>query len=434
MLVTVIGLGRLGLVHAAVMAKLGHQVIGIEMNGERVAALQNGVTPFFEPGLEDLLEEVLDTGRLVFQTQHEESSRKADVHFICVGTPQSSSGDAADTSYVFDAIEKLAPFMHPDAVVVGKSTVPVGTAAAALALLNKTSGKKLHLVWNPEFLREGHAVADTMRPDRVVIGRQNSFAESVLRDCYREILNLGTPVVTCDFETAELVKVAANAFLATKISFINAIAEVAESTGADTELIADALGLDDRIGRKFLNNGLGYGGGCLPKDTRSLKSIAKKSQAQGLSDLLDSVEAINVGRKTRVVNLAKELLGDISGKRVVILGAAFKPNTDDIRDSPAIEIAELFAQHGASVAVQDEMASHVVTQELPKFDAFESVDEAINGADLLVIATEWASYTTLAPKELGALVAQKNLIVARKSVDARLWSDYGWTVKILGHG
>jgi UDPglucose 6-dehydrogenase len=434
LLLTVIGLGRLGLVHAAVMAKLGHQVIGIEMNEDRVSQLMNGSTPFFEPGLEILLDEVLSSGRLTFQTEHLESSREADIHFICVGTPQSTKGDEADTSYVFDAIVKLAPFMHADAVVVGKSTVPVGTAAAALALLNKTSGKKHNLVWNPEFLREGHAVADTMRPDRVVIGRQSSFAESVLRDCYKEILNLGTPVVSCDFETSELVKVAANAFLATKISFINAIAELAESTGADTELIADALGLDDRIGRKFLNNGLGYGGGCLPKDTRSLRAIANKLETRGLSDLLDSVEVINAGRKTRVLDLAKDQLGDLSGKRVVILGAAFKPNTDDIRDSPAIELADLFAKHGASVAVQDEMASQVVAAQLPHFEAFASVESAASGADLLVLATEWASYSAIAPKEIGELVAQKNLIVARKSIDPRLWKDHGWNVKILGHG
>ena len=432
MLITVIGLGRLGLVHAAVMAKLGHQVIAIEAIADRVEKLKAGVVPFFEPGLEELFAEVMAEGKISFHSEHTAESKNAQLHFICVGTPQSESGEQADTSYVFDAATKLAPFMSPQSVVVGKSTVPIGTSRGVSDLLESLTGSKRHVVWNPEFLREGHAVADTMRPDRIVLGSESKDAEALVLESYKKIIDLGVPVVSCDFQTAELVKVSANAFLATKISFINAVAEVAENTGANTELIAEALGLDDRIGRKFLNNGLGYGGGCLPKDSRSMKHIAEQVGAPGLANLLSSVEAINVGRKERIIELAKQQLGDLTGKRVAVLGAAFKPNTDDIRDSPAIDIAQRFHDAGASVVVQDEMAIENVVRELPHFDAVVSPDEALAQADLVVIATEWRSYTQIDPSEAGKLVSHKNLILARKVVDEKLWQGHGWNVKALG--
>ncbi len=432
MLITVIGLGRLGLVHAAVMAKLGHQVIAIEAIADRVEKLKAGVVPFFEPGLEELFAEVMAEGKISFHSEHTAESKNAQLHFICVGTPQSESGEQADTSYVFDAATKLAPFMSPQSVVVGKSTVPIGTSRGVSDLLESLTGSKRHVVWNPEFLREGHAVADTMRPDRIVLGSESKDAEALVLESYKKIIDLGVPVVSCDFQTAELVKVSANAFLATKISFINAVAEVAENTGANTELIAEALGLDDRIGRKFLNNGLGYGGGCLPKDSRSMKHIAEQVGAPGLANLLSSVEAINVGRKERIIELAKQQLGDLTGKRVAVLGAAFKPNTDDIRDSPAIDIAQRFHDAGASVVVQDEMAIENVVRELPHFDAVVSPDEALAQADLVVIATEWRSYIQIDPSEAGKLVSHKNLILARKVVDEKLWQDHGWNVKALG--
>jgi len=432
LLITVIGLGRLGLVHAAVMAKLGHEVIAIESSAERVELLKSGAVPFFEPGLDDLMAEVAQTGRLSFYNEHPSQSRDAELHFICVGTPQSKTGQEADTSYVFDAATKLAPFMSAQSVVVGKSTVPVGTAQAVCEILERGAGSPRHVVWNPEFLREGQAVADTTKPDRIVLGSQSAEAEAKVLESYKSIVDLGVPVVSCDFQTAELVKVAANAFLATKISFINAIAEVAENTGANTELIAEALGLDDRIGRKFLNNGLGFGGGCLPKDSRSMKHIAEQVGAKGLSSLMAAVEDVNVGRKNRVLELAKLQLGNLEGKRVAVLGAAFKPNTDDIRDSPAIDIAQRFHDAGASVVVQDEMAIESVVRELPHFDAVLTPQDAFSQADLVVIATEWRSYAQIDPSEAGKLVSHKNLILARKVVDEKLWQDHGWNVKALG--
>ena len=432
MLITVIGLGRLGLVHAAVMAKLGHEVIAIESSAERVELLKSGAVPFFEPGLDDLMTDVAQTGRLTFYNEHPAQSREAELHFICVGTPQSATGEEADTSYVFDAATKLASFMASTSVVVGKSTVPVGTAKSVSEILERGAGSPRHVVWNPEFLREGHAVADTMKPDRIVLGSESAEAEAKARQGYQSIIDLGVPVVSCDFQTAELVKVAANAFLATKISFINAIAEVAENTGANTEQIAEALGLDDRIGRKFLNNGLGYGGGCLPKDSRSMKHIAEQVGADGLSSLLAAVEQVNVGRKNRVLELARLQLGTIPGKRVAVLGAAFKPNTDDIRDSPAIDIAQRFHDAGATVVVQDEMAIENVRRDLPHFEAVSDVSDAFENADLVVIATEWRSYTAILPSDVESLVKHKNMILARKVVDEKLWQDHGWNVKALG--
>jgi len=414
------------------MAKLGHEVIAIESSAERVELLKAGVVPFFEPGLDDLMAEVAQTGRLSFHNEHPSQSRDAELHFICVGTPQSKTGEEADTSYVLDAATKLAPHMSSNSVAVGKSTVPVGTSQEVSEILERGAGSSRHVVWNPEFLREGHAVADTMKPDRIVLGSQNSEAEAKVLEGYRSIINLGVPVVSCDFQTAELVKVAANAFLATKISFINAIAEVAENTGANTEQIAEALGLDDRIGRKFLNNGLGYGGGCLPKDSRSMKHIAEQVGAKGLSTLLAAVEDVNVGRKHRVLELAKLQLGTIEGKRVAVLGAAFKPNTDDIRDSPAIDIAQRFHDAGATVVVQDEMAIENVRRDLPHFEAVSEVIDAFKDADLVVVATEWRSYASILPTEVESLVSHKNLILARKVVDEKLWQDHGWNVKALG--
>jgi len=432
LLITVIGAGRLGLVHAAVMAKIGHNVIVVESSPERVDLLNAGVVPFFEPHLEELLAEVMESGRITFHNRHPEESANATLHFICVGTPQSQTGEEADTSFVFDAASKLARVMSPDSVAVGKSTVPIGTAKSVSDILETQAGSARHVVWNPEFLREGHAVADTMKPDRIVLGSHSAEAEAKVLEGYRSIIDLGVPVVSCEFQTAELVKVAANAFLATKISFINAIAEVAENTGANTELIAEALGLDDRIGRKFLNNGLGFGGGCLPKDSRSMKHIAEQVGAKGLSSLMAAVEDVNVGRKHRVLELAKLQLGNLEGKRVAVLGAAFKPNTDDIRDSPAIDIAQRFHDAGASVVVQDEMAIESVVRELPHFDAVVSTEDAFSQADLVVIATEWRSYAQINPDAAGALVKQKNLILARKVVDEKLWQDHGWNVKALG--
>ncbi len=432
MLISVIGLGRLGLVHAAVMAKYGHHVLAVESSSARVDLLKRGELPFYEPNLDLVLLEAIESGRITFHNEHPEESKQAQLHFICVGTPQSAQGEQADTSYVFDAASKLAQFMSPKSVVVGKSTVPIGTARGVSDLLENLTGSKRHVVWNPEFLREGHAVADTMRPDRIVLGSESKDAEALVLEGYKQIIDLGVPVVSCDFQTAELVKVSANAFLATKISFINAVAEVAENTGANTELIAEALGLDDRIGRKFLNNGLGYGGGCLPKDSRSMKHIAEQVGAPGLANLLSSVEAINVGRKERILELAKQQVGDLTGKRVAVLGAAFKPNTDDIRDSPAIDIAQRFHHAGASVVIQDEMAIENVVRELPHFDAVVSPDEALAQADLVVIATEWRSYAQIDPSEAGKLVSHKNLILARKVVDEKLWQGHGWNVKALG--
>lgn len=430
--VTIIGLGYLGATTAVAFAKLGHEVIGIDPDQAKIEKLSRGLLPFYEPGLDLALNEVVAEGKIKFLTEHNSASRGAHLHMICVGTPQAADGSSADTTYLYSALDSLIPFLDEDAVVVGKSTVPVGTAKAVRKYLESKLSFRPHLAWNPEFLREGTALKDTLEPDRLVFGVDDPWCEKILRLLYEDLIQAGVPTVTTDIPTSELVKVAANSFLATKISFINAIAEVAEVAGADTVKIAEAIGYDERIGNKFLRNGIGFGGGCLPKDIRAFMARAEELGVGHSVAFLEEVEAINLRRRSRIVQIAEEELGSLEGKRVVILGAAFKPETDDIRDSPAIAVAEKFWLAGARVVVTDPKALENVRRSYPQFEIHDDLESAIANAEMVVVATEWAEYRNADPAKLGKLVQNRLVIDGRNAIDASAWQEQSWQVIALG--
>jgi len=433
MKITVIGLGYLGATHAIAMAELGHDVIGIEANPKRLSDLQNGVVPFFEPGLDEALQSVIAKGNIKFQEDHTEESREADLHFLCVGTPQLPGSYAANTEYLHQAVKALAPYLREDAVVAGKSTVPVGTSAALTAILAEATGFTPHLAWNPEFLREGTALEDSLRPDRIVIGVNDERSAQVLRKVYEPITVHGTPFLVTDIPTAELVKVAANSFLATKISFINAMAEIAEVSGADAVALAEAIGYDERIGNKFLRNGIGFGGGCLPKDIRAFMARAEELGVGSAVDFLDDVDQINLRRRARVVDLLKRELGTLAGKRVLVLGAAFKPNSDDLRDSPSIAVAKLILTEGANVVIHDPISLDHVRATQPELIAEQDLIRAATGADALVLATEWNDYREgHIPADLAGVVANKLIIDGRNALKVDKWQKAGFRLIALG--
>lgn len=435
MRVSVIGCGYLGAVHAACMAKLGHEVVGIDVDEQKVAELATATSPFYEPGLDSLLREVQETGRLTF-TSDMSAASGCEVHFICVGTPQKKGENAADMTFVDAAAKALLPYVAPGNVVVGKSTVPVGTASS-LADLVTTYEPAAHLVWNPEFLREGHAVADTLNPDRLVYGvsdgSEDHPAVAVLDEVFAATLASGTPRLVTDHPTAELVKTAANSFLATKISFINAMAEVCEAAGADVTRLADAIGVDDRIGRKFLNAGIGFGGGCLPKDIRAFMARAGELGADQALTFLREVDAINMRRRTRVVELTRELCeGSLLGKRITVLGAAFKPESDDVRDSPALNIAAQLQLQGAVVTVTDPKALLNASKRFPELHYEGDLDNAILNSDALLLLTEWPKYQNIDPYEARGSVAKPRILDGRNVLDAAKWRAAGWIYRGLG--
>lgn len=435
MRITVIGCGYLGAVHAASMAKLGHEVVGIDIDEQKVADLSAARAPFFEPGLDELLKEVQETGRLSFSTDMTAATGSS-IHFICVGTPQKKGENGADLTYVDAATKSLIPHLSPGDVVVGKSTVPVGTAAR-LARIIEDAQPGIHLLWNPEFLREGHAVADTLHPDRLVYGVRGGSEEhdavQLLDAVYAAPLESGTPRLVTDLPTAELVKTAANSFLATKISFINAMAELCDAAGADVTLLADAIGLDDRIGRKFLNAGIGFGGGCLPKDIRAFMARAGELGADQALTFLREVDAINMRRRTRVVEVARELCGgSLLGQRITVLGAAFKPESDDVRDSPALSIAAQLQLQGAVVTVTDPKALRNAARRFPELHYEESIGVALERADALLLLTEWPEYRDLDPYEAAGLVSSPRILDGRNILDADKWRAAGWTYRGLG--
>ena len=419
------------------MADLGHTVIAVDIDVAKVASLTRGVPPMFEPGLEELLAKVLPTGRLRFTTDYAQVS-DADVHFVCVGTPQRKGENAADTSYVFAAAQSLAPHLHAESLVVGKSTVPVGTAARLRDHLQAWApeGVQVRLAWNPEFLREGFAIVDTVAPNRFVYGVDGPSAGAdvaLLDEVYAGPLASGTPRLVSDFPTAELVKVAANAFLATKISFINAMAEVCEVVGADVVQLADAIGHDDRIGRKFLNAGVGFGGGCLPKDIRAFMARASELGADEALAFLREIDAINLRRRSRMVDLAREQCGGtLLGKRVAVLGAAFKPDSDDIRDSPALDVAQASRLEGAVVAVYDPKAMAAARRGFPDLEYADTVEDACTDADVVLHLTEWKEFRRIDPAKLAAIVAHPIIIDGRNALDPALWRSAGWTYRALG--
>ena len=434
--ISVIGTGYLGLTHAVCMADLGHQVLAIDVDAEKIAKAARGETPFFEPGLEPLLRKNLDSGRLRFTDSFAEIGEFGDVHFICVGTPQVKDGGGnADLSYVFSAADALAPHLTRATLIVGKSTVPVGTSREIITRVHAAApaGDLVDYAFNPEFLREGYAVQDSLAPDRIVFGVTSDAADKLMRAVYAIPLASGIPGLTMDLETAELVKVAANSFLATKISFINVMAEMCEASGADVIKLADAIGMDERIGRKFLSPGLGFGGGCLPKDIRAFRATAADRGVESLVNLLTTVDTINLGRRERVITLAREALGgDMAGKRVAVLGAAFKPNSDDIRDSPSLAISGRLADEGAIVSVHDPVAMPNAARAEPGLRYADSVGAAAEDAEVVLHLTEWADYRAIDPAALAKVVACPVLIDARCTLDAAAWRAAGWTVLVPG--
>jgi UDPglucose 6-dehydrogenase len=432
--VTVIGTGYLGLTHAVCMADLGHQVLAIDIDAGKIARAARGEAPFFEPGLEPLLRKNLDSGRLRFTTSFAEAGQFGDVHFLCVGTPQADGG-RADLSYLHAAIDALAPHLAAPTLIAGKSTVQAGTARRLLARARAAApaGDLVDLAWNPEFLREGFAVRDSLTPDRIVFGVTGGRAEKLLRDVYATPLAAGIPALVMDLETAELVKVAANAFLATKISFINVMAEVSEAVGADVVRLSDAIGRDERIGSRFLSPGLGFGGGCLPKDIRAFRTTAAELGVSSLVTLLTAVDAINLNRRGRVAALAREAAGgDLAGKRVSVLGVAFKPNSDDIRDSPSLDVCRQLVTEGAIVSVHDPVAMPNAARIHPDLRYADSVSAAAERAEVVLHLTEWADYQAIDPAALAKVVARQVIVDARCSLDAKRWRAAGWTVRAPG--
>jgi len=431
MKICVVGLGYLGVTHALAMAKLGHDVIGIDLDSEKVGSLNAGKVSFHEPDLEETLREALSRESVAFQTSFD-MTEQPQVIFICVGTPQNGSGKSADTSFVFSAGESIAKVMTPETVVVGKSTVPVGTATALRDRMSEVAGFPVHLAWNPEFLREGTALEDSLNPDRLVIGSWDDYSSQKLREVYKPILDRDTPLVEVDVPTAELVKVAANAFLATKVSFINAMAEVAEVSGADAVELAKAIGYDDRIGNKFLRNGIGFGGGCLPKDIRGFAARAEELGVGEAVGFLQDVDAINQRRRARVVTLAEQELGELKDKKILMLGLSFKPDSDDMRDSPALDIAVRLAQAGARVTVHDPVALSALGDKHPELIREQDLSAAAKNQELAILGTEWSEYRAIDPTAFGDLVANKLIIDGRNVLDVASWQAAGWRLIALG--
>jgi UDPglucose 6-dehydrogenase len=432
---TVIGTGYLGATHAICMATLGYEVLGIDVDVDKIRKLSDGEVPFFEPGLPELLTKALESGRLRFSTSFEEAAAFGDIHFICVGTPQLPGSDAADLSYVDGAVRGLAGHLERRALVVGKSTVPVGTAARLTGLLHELApaGEEVELAWNPEFLREGFAVDDTLHPDRLVFGVTSPWAEERMRQAFAPMLEAGTPLVVTDLATAELVKVAANSFLATKISYINAMAEVCEAAGADVRDLATALAHDDRIGGKFLRPGLGFGGGCLPKDIRAFAHRAEEIGVGQAVSFLREVDAINRRRRARTVDLVRELLGGrLDGARVACLGAAFKPNSDDIRDAPALDVARTLHGLGANVRVYDPVAVDNARRAYPELRYGDSARDVATSADVVVLLTEWSEFRQIDPASMGEVVEHRRIVDGRHALDADQWRAAGWEYRALG--
>jgi len=428
---SVIGCGYLGATHAACMSSLGFNVIGIDTDPEKVEMLSRGELPFYEPGLDTLLAQEIKTGRLSFTTDFS-AVADADVHFVCVGTPQSKDGLAADLTYVKSAVDEIAPFLKEDALVVGKSTVPVGTAQALREQLMQTA-PQADLAWNPEFLREGFAVEDTLTPNRLVVGVTNDRAEQILKDVYQSIIALGTPWIRADLPTAELVKVAANSFLATKISFINAMAEVCEAAGGDVTVLAKAIGYDPRIGSRFLQAGIGFGGGCLPKDIRAFMARAEELGAKQALEFLREIDAINLRARQRVIDVVRsDLSEDLTQYKIAVLGATFKPDSDDVRDSPALDIAVQLHAAGAQVVIHDPKGIEPARKRFPNLTFAHKVQECVKDADLILHLTEWKEYRELNPVILGDLVKTKIIIDGRNALDRELWRKAGWKFHALG--
>ncbi|MEI6648064.1 MAG: UDP-glucose/GDP-mannose dehydrogenase family protein [Actinomycetes bacterium] len=429
--ISVIGTGYLGVTHAVCMSTLGFTVVGLDIDPAKISALRAGVVPFYEPGLEELLQQELASGRLSFTSEISAIS-DADVHFICVGTPQVQDGLAADLTYVRGAVEAIAPVIKSGSLVVGKSTVPVGTAHELRSRLQEVN-PGVELAWNPEFLREGFAVEDTLHPNRLVVGATSDAAENILKEVYASNIEAGVPWIRSDLPTSELVKVAANSFLATKISFINAMSEVCEAAGADVTVLAKAIGYDPRIGSRFLQAGIGFGGGCLPKDIRAFMARAEELGVDEALSFLREVDAINLRARARIIELVrKDLSENLQGKTIAVLGAAFKPDSDDVRDSPALDIAVQIFAAGAHVRVHDPKAMTSAALRFPTLTYAQTIDECVADADLVLHLTEWKIYREIDPTRLKTLVKHPIIIDGRNALDRDQWLKAGWQFRALG--
>ena len=430
---SVIGTGYLGATHAAAMSSLGFDVVGIDRDQGKIERLRRGEVPFYEPGLDQLLANEVASGRLNFTTDFN-AAGDCDIHFICVGTPQSKDSLAADMTYVDAALEAIAPIAKAGSLVVGKSTVPVGTAARLAARLAEIN-PQAELAWNPEFLREGFAVEDTLRPNRLVVGVTSDRAEELLKEVYEDLLALDIPWIRADLPTAELVKVAANSFLATKISFINAMAEICEAAAGDVTVLAKAIGYDPRIGNRFLQAGIGFGGGCLPKDIRAFMARADELGARQALEFLREIDSINLRARTRMIELVRADLGDdLQGKRIAVLGAAFKPESDDVRDSPALDIAVQLHDAGALVTIHDPKAIENAKIRFPSLVFVAEIDDALEGAEIILHLTEWREYRELDPISIADQVKARNIIDGRNALDRSRWIAAGWNFRALGVG
>ena len=428
---SVVGTGYLGATHAAAMSSLGFHVVGVDVDAAKIDQLKKGKVPFFEPNLEELLVQELASGRLTFTTDFAEIA-DCDVHFICVGTPQQKDGLAADMNYVNASVENVAQVAKSGSLIVGKSTVPVGTADRLRARV-KEINSNVELAWNPEFLREGFAVEDTLRPNRLVVGVTSDTSEEILKEVYAPLIANNVPWIRADLPTAELVKVAANSFLATKISFINAMAEICEASGGDVTVLAKAIGYDPRIGSRFLQAGIGFGGGCLPKDIRAFMARSEELGAQQSLEFLREIDSINLRARQRMIDLVRADIGmDLKGKRIAVLGAAFKPDSDDVRDSPALDIAVQIAAAGADVRVHDPKAIEPARRRHPHLDYHEQIEECIKDADVILHLTEWKIYREIDPVSIKGLVRQAVIIDGRNMLDRDLWRNAGWKFRALG--
>ncbi|WP_055616231.1 UDP-glucose dehydrogenase family protein [Streptomyces phaeochromogenes] len=439
--ITVIGTGYLGATHAAAMAELGFEVLGLDVVPEKIEMLQRGEVPMYEPGLEELLAKHVagiegSSGRLRFTMDWAEVAEFGDIHFVCVNTPQKHGEYACDMSYVDAAFASLAPHLTGPALVVGKSTVPVGSAERLGRTLVELApaGEEVELAWNPEFLREGLAVQDTLHPDRIVVGVRSERSEKLLREVYATPMAEGSPFVVTDFPTAELVKTAANSFLATKISFINAMAEVCEAAGGDVVKLAEAIGYDDRIGKKFLRAGIGFGGGCLPKDIRAFMARAGELGADQALTFLREIDSINMRRRGQMVEMTREALGGGSflGKRIAVLGATFKPDSDDVRDSPALNVAGQIHLQGGQVTVYDPKGLANARRLFPTLGYADTAAEAVRGAHVVLHLTEWSEFRELDPAALGEAVTDRVVLDGRNALDPAVWRAAGWTYRAMG--
>ncbi|WP_018545426.1 UDP-glucose dehydrogenase family protein [Streptomyces sp. LaPpAH-108] len=436
MRVSVIGCGHLGIPHAAAMAELGHEVIGVDVDQAKVDRLNAGECPIYETGLPELLTRHTASGRLRFTTDISEAAGFAELHFLGVGTPIDADGRSYDTAQVFGAIRRLAPHLGRPCAIVGKSTVSVGTTAQVTALAQRLApaGKGVEVVWNPEFLREGHAVEDTLRPDRLIAGVTTAEGEKAIRAVYAGIIDAGVPIFITDPQTAELAKGAANTYLGLKISYINAVADMCEAAGGDVAQIVDILGIDPRIGSGGMRPGIGYGGGCLPKDVRAFTASARALGADAAASLLRAAEVINEQRTDVALGLVTRALGErpVSGARITVWGAAFKPGTNDVRESPALALAQALQQAGGIVTVHDPQAVPTAMVRNPELEYTDDLAGSLDGADLVVLATEWAEYRQADPRTLACRPANPLLVDCRTTLDPEPWRTAGWTVHQLG--